>query len=376
MRVLFIHPDLGIGGAERLVVDAAESLRLRGHDVVIYTAHHDASHAFPETVTGGLRVVVRGDFLPRHFCGKGHVLCASVRNLYTASCAALESWDVVVADQVSTCLPLLRILARRSRLVFYCHFPDKLLARRSSWLRRLYRLPFDILEELTTACAHRLLVNSKFTASVVAEAFPLLGTPTVLYPSVATPDVEPNEAQAYVVSLNRYERKKRVDLAVQAVSLLPRDLRLVVAGGYDPRVQENVEYLVELKALASDLGVADRVSFEQSISDDRRRDLLKNAACLVYTPPDEHFGIVPLEAMALGCPVVAANSGGPLETVKHNETGFLVDPSPDAFAEAIRAIVADPTPMRAKAQRHVQSNFSRVVFADRLEAVCHDVLRT
>jgi hypothetical protein len=52
MRVAFVHPDLGIGGAERLVVDAAVGLQSCGHSVIIYTSHHDPSHSFPETNDG------------------------------------------------------------------------------------------------------------------------------------------------------------------------------------------------------------------------------------------------------------------------------------------------------------------------------------
>ena len=51
--------------------------------------------------------------------------------------------------------------------------------------------------------------------------------------------------------------------------------------------------------------------------------LISCAECLVYTPDREHFGIVPVEAMYLGTPVVAVDSGGPRETVLHGETGYL-----------------------------------------------------
>lgn len=58
LRVAFVHPDLGIGGAERLVVDAAVGLQSRGHSVVMYTSHHDPGHAFEETRDGTLKVKV------------------------------------------------------------------------------------------------------------------------------------------------------------------------------------------------------------------------------------------------------------------------------------------------------------------------------
>lgn len=51
-RILFIHPDLGIGGAERLVVDAAVGLQDRGHSVTIYTSHCDPRHCFDEARNG------------------------------------------------------------------------------------------------------------------------------------------------------------------------------------------------------------------------------------------------------------------------------------------------------------------------------------
>ena len=52
MRVLFLHPDLGIGGAERLVCDAALALKSKGHKVSFFTTYHDPNHCFPETRDG------------------------------------------------------------------------------------------------------------------------------------------------------------------------------------------------------------------------------------------------------------------------------------------------------------------------------------
>ena len=58
VRVVFVHPDLGIGGAERAVVDAALALKSRGHSVTFLTAHHDSSHCFQETRDGTLKASV------------------------------------------------------------------------------------------------------------------------------------------------------------------------------------------------------------------------------------------------------------------------------------------------------------------------------
>jgi alpha-1,3/alpha-1,6-mannosyltransferase len=51
-KVAFVHPDLGLGGAERLIIDSAIALQQRGHTVHIYTPYHDKSRCFEETING------------------------------------------------------------------------------------------------------------------------------------------------------------------------------------------------------------------------------------------------------------------------------------------------------------------------------------
>ncbi|XP_043364475.1 alpha-1,3/1,6-mannosyltransferase ALG2 isoform X2 [Dermochelys coriacea] len=98
--VLFLHPDLGLGGAERLVVDGALALRARGCRVQIWTAHYDPARCFSET--RGLAVRSVGDWLPRSLFGRGHALCAALRMAYVALYVLLlsgEEMDVFVCDQ-------------------------------------------------------------------------------------------------------------------------------------------------------------------------------------------------------------------------------------------------------------------------------------
>lgn len=137
-------------------------------------------------------------------------------------------------------------------------------------------------------------------------------------------------------SLNRYERKKNIPLAIEAFSIFQVNCIkngmdaahsqtnhvLVIAGGWDPRVKENVEHEVELRKKAASLGVQDQIVFLKSISNDDRLLLLDNTEVLLYTPENEHFGIVPVEAMHLGTVVMACDNGGPLESIAHEKTGF------------------------------------------------------
>jgi len=113
---------------------------------------------------------------------------------------------------------------------------------------------------------------------------------------------------------------------------------LVIAGGWDQRVVENVEHEEELRKLAIEYNVQDNVVFLKSISNDERLLLLENTKILLYTPENEHFGIVPVEAMHMGCIVIACNSGGPLESVSDGETGFLLNPMAQEWGEKIYSL--------------------------------------
>nr|XP_057940470.1 alpha-1,3/1,6-mannosyltransferase ALG2 isoform X2 [Doryrhamphus excisus]XP_057940471.1 alpha-1,3/1,6-mannosyltransferase ALG2 isoform X2 [Doryrhamphus excisus] len=395
VQVVFLHPDLGIGGAERLVVDAAVALKSQGCNVQIWTAHYDPNHCFSETLDPDLPVVCVGDWLPTNVFGYLHALCAYLRMIYVALYLVFLSgveYDVIFCDQVSACIPVLRLSRRRKKVLFYCHFPDQLLTQRKSMLKKMYRAPIDFLEERTTGMADLILVNSQFTAGVFRETFQSLrGVQTdVLYPSLNTRTFDRPSTEAHVLegllpegtnhlflSLNRYERKKDLGLALKALaslrSVLPAarsaGVHLVVAGGYDDRVGENVEHYTELKGLASELHLEDCVTFLRSPSDSVKVALLRGSHAVLYTPSREHFGIVPVEAMYCRCPVIAVNSGGPLESVADGKTGFLVEPTAEAFSKAMEKLVMEPhlrRDMGEAGRRRVEDKFSLLAFSKQL----------
>lgn len=227
-------------------------MQQRGHHVELFTSYHDPQRCFPETLPpaqgGTLPVhVLGGSIVPRSVLGgRFAVVCAMLRQLHLAwsfllatlwyhlasSSSSggpgsrfwswfllpvdadftssrdwsprrqLEPFDVLVLDQLSTAIPVLRWYGL-NRVVFYCHFPDLLLAKSSSnvsephdprtgkpfsfggELRSLYRAPIDALEQATTGEADKILVNSEFTQQVFEATFrDLRRTPRVVYPAV------------------------------------------------------------------------------------------------------------------------------------------------------------------------------------------------
>ncbi|XP_019249463.1 PREDICTED: alpha-1,3/1,6-mannosyltransferase ALG2-like [Nicotiana attenuata] len=394
MNIAIIHPDLGIGGAERLVVDAAMELASLGHKVHIFTAHHDKNRCFEETLSGVFDVTVYGAFLPRHIFYRLHAVCAYLRCMFVALSLLLmwPSFDVILADQVSVVIPLLK-LKKSAKVVFYCHFPDLLLAQHTTALRRIYRKPIDFLEEITTGMADLILVNSRFTASTFAKTFKNLDArgikPAVLYPAVNVDQFEkPNVTKLNFLSINRFERKKNIELAISAFAMLCThgmhdrqgvnidDVSLTVAGKFIQECRSNLE---ELKKVGrKKKGVSQRVRFKLHLALCRKKCMLAQCLCVLYTPKDEHFGIVPLEAMAAYKPVIACNSGGPVESVKHGVTGFLCDPSPREFSLAMANLIQDPhmaEKMGLDAHEHVTESFSTKIFGQHLNRYLVDVAR-
>jgi alpha-1,3/alpha-1,6-mannosyltransferase len=397
LRVAFIHPNLGIGGAERLVVDAATYLQSVGHQVTIFTTHHDPRRCFEETRNGTLPVRVYGDFLPDHVGQHLRAPCAIARMAYLATAVALrgERYDVIFCDLVSHVIPILRLF-HRGRIMFYCHYPDKLLvSRRARWYR-WYRGPIDAIEQWATGMADRVLVNSRFTAAAFRRAFPKLGAveTNVLQPGVdmaryqSLPirlnDDRPSH-DVLILSVGRYHPTKNLALAVRAFALLCgevdpatlRRLRLVLAGGYDEQFQNEREVARELRELARRGGIEERVTFLRSPAETERLALLARCRCVVHTMTEEHFGLVPLEAMAAGRAVVAVDNGGPAETILHEQTGILCPPTPEAFAAAMARLVRCPElaeRMGRAGQARAAAHFSRAAFGARLERLLEQLV--
>ncbi|KAH7153306.1 hypothetical protein EDB81DRAFT_791149 [Dactylonectria macrodidyma] len=418
--IVFFHPDLGIGGAERLVVDAAVGLQNRGHRVVIYTNHCDRTHCFDECRDGTLDVRVYGDWLiPMSILSRLTILCAILRHIHLVLHITISgelhslSPRAFIVDQLSAGLPLLRYLFPAQPILFYCHFPDLLLARgRQSLLKRLYRVPFDWIEECSMSFAQAVAVNSEFTKGIVKRTWPGLKKHVqtkVVYPCVDTETKDEDEPakdgkifenEQLILSINRFERKKDIGLAIKAFAAIPQDqrkgVRLVLAGGYDHRVAENVQYHEELQELASSLTLEHTtaktlitalsapasvpVLFLLSIPNSLKADLLRSARLLVYTPANEHFGIVPLEAMLARTPVLACNSGGPVETIRDGETGWLRSPDDvtawsDVIQRALTMSDKDVTEMGERGATRVKSLFGRDHMAARLDTIVDDIVQ-
>jgi glycosyltransferase involved in cell wall biosynthesis len=170
-----------------------------------------------------------------------------------------------------------------------------------------------------------------------------------------------------ILSVGRLVPRKGVDLVIRALPYLKAagfdDVELLIVGGggdsgalhADPEVRR-------LLALADELGVQDQVVLEGQVSRGEMPGIFRSADAVVCAPWYEPFGIVPLEAMACGVPVVAAAVGGLRDTVVDHATGLHVPPrDPEAIASALAMLLGNPD-LRAElgdaGQRRARARYS------------------
>ncbi|MEW9872047.1 glycosyltransferase [Arthrobacter sp. HS15c] len=151
-----------------------------------------------------------------------------------------------------------------------------------------------------------------------------------------------------LLSVGRLVPRKGVDLVIRALPLLAKagftDVELlIVGGGAEPGTLHADPEVRRLLDLAEGLGIADKVTLAGQVPREAMPGIFRSADAVVCTPWYEPFGIVPLEAMACGVPVVAAAVGGLQDTVLDHGTGLHVPPrDPEAIANALAVLLGNP----------------------------------
>ena len=177
-----------------------------------------------------------------------------------------------------------------------------------------------------------------------------------------------------VLFVGRIEPLKGIDILLRAVAQLDSHLRLLVVGGDE----KDASRKADLRALAQALGIDQRVQFVDAVPH-HKLPLYYNAADVCVIPSYwESFGLVALEAMACGVPVVASSVGGLRDTVRDGETGYLVVPwsVPEPFAERLALVLGNPELRRSLGliARSAVERFRWSEVAARVEAIYHDLV--
>lgn len=261
--------------------------------------------------------------------------------------------DVAIIDHSASCVPMIKWRFPQCKILFYCHFPQQLVTPSRFFLYRWYAQLIGIVEEELFGHIDQIFVNSNFTAAQFCKVMPNIdkNKVRVVYPPcdidwIVTGSEKPvsralrakNDVYTFL-SMNRFWPEKRLDIIVEATSILKKrgyNLKVELAGSVMPHIPESKIYYEQLQNMAQELNVTDMIKFIPSPSDAEKFVLYQKCDTALYTPPNEHFGIVPIEALDQRRPVIVCDSGGPAETVLEDITGTkIAKPCGELLAEAM-----------------------------------------
>jgi D-inositol-3-phosphate glycosyltransferase len=193
------------------------------------------------------------------------------------------------------------------------------------------------------------------------------GTDISNFHSIPKPDARAklglSPTDQIVLYVGRFDQRKGIETLVRACAQLKENphLRLVIVGGSDPNLSDGLERQ-RIEGIVQTLGLAEQTIFVGRVGHDRLPLYYTAADVCVIPSHYEPFGLVAIEAMACGTPVVASAVGGLKFTVVPEETGLLVPPQDiQGFATAIDRILSDDLwarTLRKRASERVQQNFS------------------
>lgn len=357
-----MYPPHHAGGYELMWQAAMAQARRLGHDVRILVSDYRVSGGAAESEPGVHRTLrwywdlERYEFphlTPRQRLGLERHNAAELRRHLHAFEPDLVSWWSM------GCMSLSLIeQVRRAGLPGHFVVHDDWLVygpQQDQWLRmwrgrRRLLAPiaerlFGVPTKVALTGSGPLVFNSRYTLERARAAGCQAPSMTVVYPGidaslVALPGQKPwGWRLAYV---GRLDRQKGIDTAIRALARLPAAATLAIWGTGD------AEYQSECVELAVTLGVSERVHFA-GWADPQQRALAYRQSDVIVFPVrwEEPFGLVPLEAMAAGRPVVSTARGGTSEFVRDAENALVFNPDDDAALAACVARLAQDDALRA-----------------------------
>lgn len=286
----------------------------------------------------------------------------------------LSAFDVVISS--SNAYEAKAVVVPNGVHVCYCHTPPRALygyATMTDWKKNpLLRLGGSIINHYMRVIDVKVAQKVDFFIANSRETQERIRTfyrreSQVIFPPVELPKTsQPEQASEteYYLYVNRLALAKHPELAVAACSQLGRALQVVGSGPLLPALKESA---------------GPTVTFQGAVTDERLHQLYAGAKALLYPVEDEDFGIVPVEAMGHGVPVIAHRSGGPTETVIEGKTGVFFDQlTSEGLQHAMQQfeeLAASKTFSRSVIRHHAEK-FSTDAFQQKIQALVAKVTKT
>jgi glycosyltransferase involved in cell wall biosynthesis len=349
MEIAIYHPWLkGKGGAEKVVLEMA---KMEEHSVKIYTLFYDRESTFEEFEEHGVEVLGSNEE-PGGFIDKGlrFGIGAFTKKLPE------DEIDLLVVSEAGLG-SLITLRNKNIPTICYCHTPlraalpefKKTYLQEQSFLARpAFRTAvgmYNILESRAWKNFDAVIANSETTKGRIQNKG-LSDNVSVVNPGA---DVERNQHESYgdyFFYPSRFRRYKRQDLAIEAFKEADLDdFKLIVAGS--AQEEEYIQVLEDMKT--------ENIKIRKDVSGEEWNSLYANAYSVLFLAKKEDWGIIPVEAASYSKPVIAVNEGGPTESVRDGETGYLVEADRTEIADKMKLLAENPDKveeMGKKAREH------------------------
>jgi 1,2-diacylglycerol 3-alpha-glucosyltransferase len=339
MRIAFFSEgfDPFTNGVVTLVKSYRKALEAAGHEVVIFTPEHDEQPDFEEGVVRLPSLTFHREFYPvlRPF--------ANIRKRFTAG-----EFDVIHSHHPFSCGLLAERLAHKHGLPLVYTF-HTLLTHQAQHVPGPAKLAeLGMMQVIRRHCEHADCVTASTHVMKAWLQEHKIETPiAIVRPEPPEMECAPdarsrlrsawdvNDATAVAFCASRLSPEKGLDLLLDAVALLPEglDFKLIIAGsGPDED---------ELERMAERLQITDRVAFIGEVPYAEMADYYAAADIFAFPSRNDTLGMVVLEALASGLPVLAINENGPSEVVRHGIDGCLVNYDPASFSTALERLATD-----------------------------------
>jgi glycosyltransferase involved in cell wall biosynthesis len=350
LNIALVHEWItNVAGAERVLL----SLKELFPQAPIYTAVFDPEKAKPFKAFD-----VRTSFLQKLPLMKSKRELLIPLTPFAFEQFDLSGYDVVIS---STTVAAKGVITKPDTIhISYCHTPPRYLwepdtdprARKGkfSWLREATIHKMRLWDRVAADRVDEFIANSKYVAKRIKKYYGR--DAVVIYPGVDTEKFtvgDPAEVKDYYLFVSRLVDYKRCDIVVEAFNKLKLPLKVIGRG-------PEREKLVKM--------AGDNIEFLGFLSDEDMKKYYREAKAFIFAA-EEDFGIVPVEAMACGRPVIAFGKGGATESVVEGVTGtFFPEQTAESLITAVKSFNPakfDPLAIRKHAEKFSVARFKKEI---------------
>ncbi|MBU0647701.1 glycosyltransferase [Patescibacteria group bacterium] len=279
-----------------------------------------------------------------------------------------SEFDIVISSSNSF---MKGIITKPSTVhICYNHSPTRYIwDQTADWIeqknlgifRPIINWRFNKLRQWDFLAADRVdqfIANSQYVAKRIQKYY-RRDVDHVLFPSIDTKEFKPTQIdkQDYYLILSRLENFKRFDLAVEAFNQLKLPLYIAGTGSAESH----------LKSIAQE-----NIKFLGFVSDEKKIELMQHAKAFIF-PGEEDFGIVPIESLAAGTPVIAYGVGGLLESIEPGKTGLFFDnQTVDDIREAVTKFTKNYKQFDPKYCIKSAAKFDHQHFSKKLQSIVNN----